>query len=170
MTRRDELSGRAREYARRSGLKIAEELGFGIHGIVFAVESQPETKVSSVQSAVKVHERENDYRRERDTYLRLKEYDVREIRGCEIPQLLRYDDDLLVIEMTVVSRPFILDFAGAYLDHAPDFPEEVLADWRAEKEEQFGSGWPEVQAVLRLLETYGIFLEDVSPGNISFPE
>jgi hypothetical protein len=70
--------------------------------------------------------------------------------------------------MTIVTRPFVLDFAGAYLDEPPDFSEEVLADWRAEKQEQFGSRWPEVQAILRTLQRYGVFLMDANPGNISF--
>lgn len=168
MTRKEELSRRAREYAQRYQLTIGEELGFGVHGIVFAVESQTKTERSPIRSAVKVHELEKAYYRERDIYLRLQEHDVSQIHGCEVPQLLRCDDQLLVIEMTVVSRPFLLDFAGAYLDHAPDFSPEVLADWRAEKEEQFGIRWPEVQAILGALEGYGIYMEDVSPGNVSF--
>ena len=75
---------------------------------------------------------------------------------------------LLVLEMTVVKRPFVLDFAGAFLDDGPDFSDEVLADWRAEKQEQFGARWPEVQAVLRIIEGYGVFMLDVNPGNVSF--
>ena len=43
-----------------------------------------------------------------------------------------------------------------------------MADWYAEKAEQFGSRWAEVQAILRFLEGYGVFLADVKPGNISF--
>jgi hypothetical protein len=70
--------------------------------------------------------------------------------------------------MTLVARPFVLDFAGAFLDKAPDFSEEVLADWRAEKQEQFGRSWPEVQAILRTLAGYGVFMIDVNPGNISW--
>ena len=54
------------------------------------------------------------------------------------------------------------------VDQAPDFSDEVLADWRAEKQEQFGRRWPEVQAILQLLEDLGIFLIDVNPGNVSF--
>jgi hypothetical protein len=68
----------------------------------------------------------------------------------------------------LVARPFVLDFAGAYLDQAPDFSEEVLADWRAEKQEQFGPRWSDVQAILGLLESYGVFMIDVNPGNVSF--
>jgi hypothetical protein len=69
--------------------------------------------------------------------------------------------------MTVVSRPFVLDFAGAFLDRAPDYSEEVLADWAAEKQEQFGPRWPEVQAILRWLEGYGVYMRDVHPGNVA---
>jgi hypothetical protein len=72
--------------------------------------------------------------------------------------------------MSVVTRPFVLDFAGAYLDHAPDFSDEVLAEWRAEKQEQFGPRWAEVQAILRDLEGYGVFMVDVNPGNVAFAD
>ena len=73
-----------------------------------------------------------------------------------------------VIEMSIVKRPFVLDFAGTFLDHAPDFSEEVMAEWEAEKQEQFGSRWRDAQAILREFEGFGIFIVDVNPGNISF--
>jgi hypothetical protein len=164
MSTKEELLRRAREYTERNGLSLANELGFGVHGIVYLVKPQAEI----APSAVKIHNQEEAFRRERDIYLRLKDRGIKRIRGCEVPQLIRFDDQLLIIEMTIVSRPFVLDFAGAYLDHAPDFSEEVLADWRADKEEQFGSRWPEVKAILAVLESYGIYMEDVSPANISF--
>lgn len=119
-------------------------------------------------SAIKVHEHERDYCRERDVYLRLRDFEVTDIRGCVVPEMLRCDDELWVIEMTVVARPFVLDFAGAYLYEPPEFPEDVMEEWRAEKQEQFGARWPEVQAILRFLEGYDIFMVDVNPGNISF--
>src|SRR5207245_9261064 len=118
--------------------------------------------------ALKVHERDKEYRRERDVYLRLQEHRVTDIRGCHVPEMIAFDDELWVIAMTLVARPFVLDFAGAYLDEAPDFSEEVLADWRAEKQEQFDDRWPEVQAILRELEGYGAYMVDVNPGNVSF--
>ena len=62
----------------------------------------------------------------------------------------------------------MLDFAGAYLDWRPDFSEEVMAQWHAEKLEQFGKRWTDAQAVLWGLEKYGVFMADVNPGNISF--
>jgi hypothetical protein len=161
---RSELVRRAQEYCHRTGLVIGEQLGFGVHGIVLAAQNQSK----GGPSAVKAHERQPDYQRERDVYLRLQEHGVADIRGCQVPELVGYDDELLVIEMTMVARPFVLDFAAAYLDEPPDFSEEVLADWRAEKQEQFGARWPEVQAILAFLESYGIFQTDVNPGNVSF--
>lgn len=163
---KDELSHRAREYAHRRGLALGEELGSGVHGIVMVTESQREKGKS--QSAIKVHQRETDYCRERDVYVRLKEHGVEKIRSCRVPKLLDYDDELWVIEMTVVKRPFVLDFAGAFLDQPPGFSDEVMADWQAEKQEQYGLRWPEVQAILGELEGYGVFMVDVNPGNISF--
>jgi hypothetical protein len=120
-----------------------------------------------VRSAVKLHRRELEYVRERDVYLRLREHGVTTIRGCNVPRMLHHDDALWVISMTVVARPFVLDFAGAYLEEAPDFSAEVLADWCAETQEQFEPHWPEVQAILRALEGYGVFMVDVNPGNVS---
>jgi hypothetical protein len=142
MTRKEELTRRAAEYCQQHGLALSDELGFGIHGIVYATESYTESERSPLRSAIKVHERDAACYRERDIYLRLKELAVTQIRGCEVPRLIRFDDKVWIIEMTIVVRPFVLDFAGAYLDHAPDFSEEVLADWRAEKQEQFGSRGP----------------------------
>jgi hypothetical protein len=168
MSLKDELLRRAQEYSQRHGLALGDRLGAGVHGTVLATEGQPKLGQAALRSAVKIHEREEFYRRERDVYLRLQEHGVTTARGCEVPQMLRYDDQLWVIEMTMVSRPFVLDFAGAYLDVAPDFSEEVLAEWRADKLEQFESRWPEVQAILHHLEAYGVFMVDVNPGNVSF--
>lgn len=168
MSRKEELIRRAQAYVSRHGLLLGAHLGSGVHGTVFVTKSQPEKK--RAKAAIKVHQREPDYRRERDVYLRLQENELNSIHGCHVPELVRYDDELWIIEMTVVKRPFVLDFAGAFLDKGPDFSEEVLADWRAEKEEQFGPRWAEVEGILRFLEGYGIYMIDVSPNNISLPE
>lgn len=159
-----ETVGRAEAYCRGKGLVLVDRLGFGVHGSVFAAENQSDRR----RTAVKALERERFYLRERNVYLRFMEQSVTYIRGAAVPELLGYDNQLWVIEMTIVSRPFVLDFAGAYLDQPPDYSDEVLADWRAEKQEQFESRWPEVQAILRSLESYGVFMADVNPGNISF--
>ncbi len=68
-------------------------------------------------AAVKVHERETDYCRERDVYFRLDEHNVTEIRGFHVPCMHGYgfDDDLWVLQMTIVPRPFVLDLGQAVL-------------------------------------------------------
>src|SRR3989442_10236250 len=33
--------------------------------------------------------------------------------------------------MSIVARPFVLDFAGAWLDTPPDFPGETWAEWES---------------------------------------
>ena len=71
-------------------------------------------------------------------------------------------------EMTILERPFVLDFAGAHLDVRPDFPEEIWEDWEADKREQFEARWTMVQKILDAFEELGIYLLDVSPGNIAF--
>ena len=47
-------------------------------------------------------------------------------------------------------------------------PADVWADWEADKREQFEGRWPAVQKVLSAFEDLGIYLLDVSPGNIAF--
>lgn len=163
---REDLIRRVQRYAERTGLVLSELLGAGIQGSVFAAEDQ----TKGGQSALKGYKRQSAYERKRDVYLRWRERDITAIRGCHVPALIAHDDELWIIEMTVVSRPFVLDFAGASLDQTPDFSEEVLADWRSEKVEQFGGHWPEVEAILRTLESYGIYMLDVNPGNVSFDD
>ena len=78
-----------------------------------------------------------EYCRERDVYVRLKEKQLILIRACEIPQLLGYDDDLWIIQMTIVSRPFCLDFrrSAPTSEKPPDFlGKKVMADWQAEED------------------------------------
>src|SRR5258708_5250046 len=144
----------ARTYAAQHQLCLAERLGFGIHGIVFVAEN----KTKAGKTAIKVHRAAEPFRRERAVYERLQEAGVSEILGFNVPQLIRVNDGLLVVEMTVVARPFVLDFAGAYLDTPPDFPEETWAEWETEKREQFDARWPPVQAVLGELETLDIHM------------
>ena len=156
----------ARVYARRRQLQLAERLGFGIHGIVFSAEN----KSNFGKSVVKIHRYEEPYLRELSIYQRLLDEGIGEIAGFNVPDLLDADDGLRIIEMSLVARPFVLDFAGAYLDKAPEFSEEIWADWHAQKQEQFGRRWPEVETVLFALRKLGIHMVDVSPSNIAFSD
>jgi hypothetical protein len=159
-----DLIQNAQAYALRHQLRLAERLGYGIHGIIFVAEDN--RKVG--KTAVKAHRAAEPYRRERGVYERLKDAGVSEVMGFNVPQLLRMDDELRVIEMSIVARPFVLDFAGAYLDVPPEFPEEKWAEWEAEKRDQFEARWPKVEAVLAALEALDIHMVDVSPSNIAF--
>jgi|ERR1039457_1444969 hypothetical protein len=151
-------------YAAQHQLQLAKRLGFGIHGIIFVAGN----KSQSGRTAVKVHRESEPYLRERAVYERLKQVGVTEILGFNVPQFIRADDGLRVIEMSIVTRPFVLDFAGAYLDASPHFSEEIWAEWESGKREQFDDRWPKVQDVLAALEEWDIYMVDVSPSNIAF--
>ena len=150
---------KADAFAAQLQIEVGRKLGFGWAGIVIS---------TSRQSAIKVFRHERLYQRERDVYHRLAERHVVRILGFDVPQLVGFDDDLWIVEMTIVSPPFVLDFAGAYLDQKPDYPPEVLADWMEEKAEQFGERWSKVQAIMWAFSKLGVFLADVKPGNIEF--
>jgi len=154
----------AQTYIHRHNLRLAERLGHGIHGIVYAAERND--KPGNV--AIKVHRSRDAYERELAAYLRLREEHVEEVFGFNVPKLIHFDEELLVIEMTIVARPFVLDFAGAYLDCAPQFSDEIWREWETEKRDQFESRWPKVQAVMARLEELGIYVVDVSPRNVAF--
>ena len=154
---------KAQSYAELHGLVLTEPLGFGIHGIVRAATA----KFNEGKTAIKVHRLVETYRRERDVYQRLRDAEVRQIRGFHVPQLFAWDDDRWIIEMSIVTRPFVLDFAGAYLDFPPEFSDEVWSEWERDKREQFGGDWPKVLSVLGALEDLDIHMIDVSPSNIA---
>jgi hypothetical protein len=151
-------------YAARYELRLGERLGFSIHGSVHVVEH----KIKTDKSAIESHRDTEFYLRERAVYERLSGAGVSDILGFHVPQLIRADGELQVIEMTIVTRPFVLDFAGAYVDAPPEFSEDIWADWEADKREQFGGRWTTVRAVMDALEDLGIYLVDVTPSNIAF--
>lgn len=118
--------------------------------------------------ALKVHRRREPFVLELEIYLRLREANVTQVLGFNVPQLPGYAADLLVLEMTVVQQPFVLDFAEVRLDFPLEFPDDVWTHWLEEKQEQFGERWPVVQWVLAAFEALDIYLLDVSPRNIAF--
>lgn len=150
---------RIEAFMERYDLVRKEELGYGVDGIVYSTPDQ---------SAVKSFRHLGHYQKERDVYLRLQENDIQKIEGFNIPQLVRHDDELWVIEMEIVQPPFVLDFAGAYLDERPPFTEEQWAEWEADKRELFEDKWPQVQSVMASFRRYGVYLNDVKYGNIEF--
>ena len=154
----------ARTYAARNASILVEQLGFGVHGNVHVIEH----KIKTEKSAIKAHRAMDAYLRERSVYELLRRASVTDVLGFHVPQFINADDELQVIEMTIVTRPFVLDFAGAHLGARPEFPPEIWAEWETEKQEQFGEDWRIVQGVMDAFETLGVYLVDVSPNNIAF--
>jgi hypothetical protein len=152
---------RAKEYAKRKAitLNLDAPLGAGIDGCVWP---------SNRDSAAKVFERQHNYQLELECYQRLHAANVSNLCGFAVPELVDFDDELLVVEMTIVSPPFLLDFGKVHLDRRPEFPAETLAEWRESMQELFEDRWPEVRRLLAALERYGIYYLDARPGNIMF--
>ena len=162
----EHLDSLTQRYALRRNIKLGERLGFGIHGTVFA--AQDNTKPGFF--AVKFHREQRPFERECRVYERLREEQMARILGFNVPQLLSIDEEFRAIEMTIVRPPFLLDFADALLDEAPDFSEDVLRQWEEDKAEIFGARWPEVTRILAALQALDVYLLDINPRNISFPE
>lgn len=159
----EDLVEAAEAYAEKHALILGEHIGSGIHGSVWML-----LRDLGAVSALKIHAGSSAYRREREVYLRLRERSISKVRDLSVPELIRSDDALLALEMTIVSPPRILDFAADHLDWPPDFSDDVWDDWRQKNEEQFGDDWPMVQVLLGDFEDMGIFLLDPSPANIRF--
>jgi len=162
-----DLTAKVWQYASRNQRAVCEPLGGGIHGAVYMIQRSK----ALGGTALKVFQAEEFFARELAVYERLKMAEIRQILGFAVPQLIATDRELLALEMTVVERPYVLDFAGAYLDNdAPWFEDEKWELWENDKREKFGNRWPRVQMVLAALEDYGIHLLDVNPGNIAFAD
>ena len=68
-----------------------------------------------------------------------------------------------------MTPPYLLDFASAYLEQRPDFPEEVEEEWQRNIQESFGEKFGEVMAALEALERdAGVILLDIHPHNVKF--
>lgn len=154
-----ELKRKANLYSKNTETFVKGQLGCGTQGMVFLTERN---------SAIKVHAQLNGYVRERDVYRRLVTRKVDSVQGLTIPRIKGWDDDLRVIEMSVVHVPCILDFGGAYLDTPPPHVNRD-EEWFAEKAKEFGSHWETAQIIIREIEfRAGICLSDVNTGNIKF--
>ena len=151
----------ASEYCKRAAidLNFIRPLGVGTDGAVWE---------TSRGTAIKVFEREKSYYLEYGCYERFSEYGITVIEGLEVPQYIGSSDELLVIEMSMVKPPFLLDFAKVRIDRPPDFSAEVIRDAETKGIEEFGDNWWRVKDAMRTLESYGIYYLDPRPGNIMF--
>lgn len=75
----------------------------------------------------------------------------------------------MIVEMTVVMPPFVLDFACAYIDEQPPYADdpEIMSYWFNQRREMYGEDWSDVLSVMSALRAHGVHLADVKPGNVT---
>lgn len=152
---------RASEFCRKSGGRkpnFNSSFGCGEEGYVWPIEDGI--------SAIKVFNLRKNYDNELGCYRILKAHDISEIHGFNVPQLLAASDELLVIEMTIVKPPYILDFGKSSLYFKPEYPSDATAHYEAKLEETFGEFLPQVELAFAFLEGLGIFYIDASGNNV----
>jgi hypothetical protein len=74
--------------------------------------------------------------------------------------------------MTVVERPFLLDFAGARrAEEVPDFEQHVLDEHAERLQELFDEHYADALAVCEAFrQATGYVLLDIHPGNVAFAD
>ncbi|MGB7325123.1 MAG: hypothetical protein WBD31_09640 [Rubripirellula sp.] len=116
---------------------------------------------------MKVLERERSYANERDAYLRFTEKKMTLLGIFDVPRLIDYDNELLVVEMAIVTPPYLLDFGKAYVDRSPPYTKEQLTESLEECRQLFDTAdWPNVEEALLDLKLLGIVYLDIKPANI----
>ena len=154
------ITARLKKYCQRHDIVPIQLLGQGKDGCVW---------VNDRRNALKIHHYEELYIRERDAYIRLRDRKINTIGTFHVPQLIAFDDECLAIEMSIVSPPYLLDFASAKLDTPYDLIEDeghTLADLVVER---FGDRAAEIFYLRQQLEQRaGIYLIDIHPHNIKF--
>lgn len=146
----DDLLRRRELYCIRYEKTVASEKpGVGLEAIVW-----PTTE----DNVLKVHRRPLTFTRELQVYQRLDTTNTRRLKGFAIPQLLYYDAELLVVELSFVFPPYILDFGAASVSPRPaDFDLDRV---EAEFARQHGADWPDIRRLLEALMQLGIYYSD----------
>jgi hypothetical protein len=91
---------RARRYAKSRTLTIEKEFGYGCDGFVLSTNQG---------TAIKAFRYPELFRQKLEIYEYLKKWGITKVHDFHIPELISSDPGLSVIEMTVVSPPFVLD-------------------------------------------------------------
>ena len=158
-----ELLKRATRYADSRGIQLVGKdlLGYGSDGTVWQ---------TSRRTAVKALHRRQNYEHELECYRRLQDSGIRKIGIFEVPRLEDFAVDELVLEISIVQPPYLLDFGKVYLDQPPThlYDEQMMANALAEWNERFGDRWSKVLHAMKMLEKQGIYYYDPRPGNICF--
>jgi len=156
---------RVREYEARHGCRLLEYLGAGPGQDGFVLRSDRLT-------AVKFFDRLDRLEREHEIYRILHGRGIHQIAGHAVPELMDVDEELRGIEMSIVDRPFLLDFAGAKRpEEVPDFEPHVIEEHENHLRELFGDRWTDALAVAEAFRrATGFVLLDIHPGNIAFAD
>ncbi len=104
---------------------------------------------------------------EAECYERFRSANIGKLGEFAVPELIRTDPRLFVIEMRIVTPPFILDFAKAWLDRPMEFEEGGYEEWLEDCRSRFEDRWPRVKALLSSLRQFGIYYYDAKPANIT---
>lgn len=158
-----ELQLSAAKYCKLTGSSLIPNpaLGHGTDGSVWR---------TSNKTAVKAFYRAKNFQDELECYQRLKIAEITQIRELAVPTLEGSSCDLLVIEMSIVQRPYLLDFGKVYIDRPPPYrnDSQLMQNWHAEMRELFEEKVSDVFIVLYRLEKLGIYYVDPKPANIRF--
>lgn len=136
-----------------------DHLGFGQDGKVWK---------TSRHTAIKVFERIRQFKAELGCYQRLAQEKLAKIDGLQIPQLVDFDEALMIVEMTIVNPPFLIDFGKCYLDERPPYDESQKRVELAKLRRVFKDNFSRLQGILWKLEQIGIYYVDARPANIRF--
>lgn len=118
-------------------------------------------------TAIKAFERATNYNTESLCYERLVQAGIRSIDSFVIPKFLGKDDRVLVIEMTLVTPPYFLDFGKAHLDQPFEFEAGGYELWDQECSDRYEPDeWVLVKKSLLRLQSIGIYYYDAKPGNV----
>lgn len=151
------------EYEARHHVRLLEILGSGPGQDGFVLRSDRLT-------AVKFFDSEHRFHREWEVYHVLRTKGISNVAGHEVPRFVNVDDKVQAIEMSIVNRPFVLDFAGAKRpEEVPDFEEHVMQEHLEHLQELFGDKWSDALHVAEMFrQARGFVLLDIHPGNIAF--
>jgi hypothetical protein len=167
---------RAARFAQERGRALGAAPGGGKDGTVFSLlapRPHGAGAPSAGATAIKALRRPDFYHREVDVCLRLDERGMGgpvRVRGHSVPLLLAFDEYLLAFEMTLFTRPFVLDSSSASLDIPPVLTAEVVEESHAHWARVFEDRLPKALAIKAAFEGFGICLNDLSLNNIGFEQ
>jgi len=121
---------------------------------------------SDRMTAVKFFDRPSRFARELEVYRILLASGTRSIAGHNVPQLILADEELLVMELSIVQRPFVLDFEGAMKpEEVPDFEPLTIEEHYERLRELFGDRWTDALHVAEMFRVATGFTQRLRTWN-----